>query len=80
MIDVYEVIHLPEWEASLVCNDEALHFMCQWDYGEYVGDLIPINEARELFCRTVENEDYLLVQSITGDMILYRKWYGAPLG
>ena len=53
--------------------------MCQWDYGEYVGDLIPINEARELFCRTVENEDYLLVQSITGDMILYRKWYGAPL-
>ena len=25
MIDVYEVIHLPEWEAPPVCNDEALH-------------------------------------------------------
>lgn len=76
---LYEVIHMPEWEAPSACTEEARFHLAQWDYGEYYAAPIPRSEAMLLFGQFIENHDYFLVRDITGDMTLYRKWYGKAL-
>lgn len=76
---LYEVIHLPEWEAPPACTEEALIYLAQWDYGEYCTEPTARSDARHLFSQYIENQDYFLVRDITGDMTLYRKWYGKTL-
>lgn len=76
---LYEVIHVPEWEAPAECTEDALEHLAQWDYGEYYGDPIARSEAKSIYAQYIENHDYFLVRDITGDMTLYRKWYGEPL-
>ena len=43
---LYEVIHLPEWEAPPACTEEALMHLAQWDYGEYCSEPVSQGEAR----------------------------------
>jgi hypothetical protein len=75
---LYEVIHLPEWEAPPACTEEALMHLAQWDYGEYCSEPVSQGEAKGALGQFIENQDYLLVRDITGDMTLYRKWYTEP--
>lgn len=60
-------------------GEKIMCYLAQWDYGEYCTEPTARNDVRHLFSQYIENQDYFLVRDITGDMTLYRKWYGKAL-
>lgn len=61
---LYEVIHLPEWEAPPACTEEALMHLARWDYGEYCAEPVSQYEAKPSSVQSIENHDYFLARDM----------------
>lgn len=68
-----EIIQLPEYEAVPEDDVEAVHYLAQWDYGEYSADPITLSDLYDLHGRISMQNGYILFRSYCGSCALYRR-------